>query len=304
MSHIKENIIQPAWNLISTDSKIKKFYFLPGLLSIMFLTLLLVYQFIYTYVVIFKQEEKALKVILNFFHSTYVTEALVWAWIFLLLYILIIPIFESGLITYIDKKNNNTLDNSYDFIWIWLYRFLPMFEYSNSTSQFKIISLLNLYLFAIRFTGLEYIFLDNIIFGLLLFIGIIINIMFSYSKYIIVLENKKSMESMWKSTKITILNITTTIKLYFWMFVLNLRVVINFLVFLIFPILFAFAITYITSKIFLLVSIVWLSILFIWFILFLWYLTAVLDIFTTTIWYYAYLEWKSKVKDDSDIGDD
>ncbi len=71
-----------------------------------------------------------------------------------------------------------------------------MFEYSNSTSQFKIISLLNLYLFAIRFTGLEYIFLDNIIFGLLLFIGIIINIMFSYSKYIIVLENKKSMESM------------------------------------------------------------------------------------------------------------
>lgn len=300
MSHIKENIIQPAWNLVSNDSKIKKFYFLPGLLSIIFLTLLLVYQFIYTYVVIFKQQEKALEVILDFFHSTYVIEVLIAWWIFLLLYIIIIPIFEAGLISYIDKKNNTDLENSYDFVWAWLYRFLPMFEYSNSTSQFKLISLLNLYLFAIRFTWIEYIALDNIIFWLLLIIGIIINIMFSYSKYIIVLENKKSMESMWKSTKITILNITTTIKLYFWMFLLNLRVVINFLVFLLFPVLFAFAITYITSKIFLLVSIIWLSILFIWFILFLGYLTAVLDIFTTAIWYYAYLDGKTKIKEGDD----
>ncbi len=304
MSHIKENIIQPAWNLIANDSKIKKFYFLPGLLSIIFLTLLLVYQFVYTYVVIFKQQEKALEVILDFFHSAYVTEVLItWA-IFLLLYIVIIPIFEGWLISYIDKKNQNSMESSYDFVWAWLYRFLPMFEYSNSTSQFKIISLLNLYLFSIRFTWLEYIALDNIIFIILLVIWIIINIMFSYSKYIIVLENKKAMESMWKSTKITILNITTTIKLYFWMFILNLRVVINFLVFLLFPVLFAFAITYITSKIFLVLSIIVLSILFWWFILFLGYLTAVLDIFTTAIWYYAYQTWKTKVKDGDDDDQD
>jgi hypothetical protein len=47
-----ENIILPAWKLIRDDSKIKKFYLFPGLLSTIFLTALLVYQFIYTYFVI------------------------------------------------------------------------------------------------------------------------------------------------------------------------------------------------------------------------------------------------------------
>lgn len=303
MSNLKENIIQPAWNLIANDTKVRKFYFIPGLLSIVFLTIILVYQFIYTYVVIFWQQEKALEVILTFFHSTYVKEVLIFWIIFLLLYIVLIPIFEWWLINYIDKKNTLWENSSSDAFWYWLYRFLPMFEYSNSTSQFKIISLLNLYLFAIRFTWLEYIVFDTYIFLLLLIIWIIINILFSYAKYIIVLENKKAWWSMAKSTKITILNIWTTTKLYFMMFLLNLRVVLNFLIFLLFPVLFAFAITYITSKIFLLFAVISIWIAFSIFIVFLWYLTAVLDIFTTAIWYFAYLHWKEKIKDDDDDED-
>lgn len=66
---IKDNIIQKAWDIIHDDSKIKKFYFFPGIISIIFLTLILVYQTIYTYVEIFHQEDKALRVILSIFHS-------------------------------------------------------------------------------------------------------------------------------------------------------------------------------------------------------------------------------------------
>lgn len=304
MSHIKENIIQPAWNLIATDTKLKNFYFLPGLLSIIFLTIILVYQTIYTYVVIFWQQEKALELILEFFHSTYVKEILISWLVFLIIYIVLIPIFEWWLINYIDKKHKEWWNSSSDALWYWLYRFLPMFEYSNSTSQFKFISLLNLYLFAIRFTGVDYIKFDTYIFTILLFIWIIINILFSYSKYLIILENKKATASMSGSTKITILNIGTTIRLYFMMFLLNLRVIINFAIFLLFPVLFAFAITYITSQFFLWLTTITIWILFIFFILFLWYLTAVLDIFTTSIWYFAYLAWKDKVKDDNDEDDE
>jgi hypothetical protein len=54
MSNIlKEKIIIPAWLIIKNDYKIKKFYLFPGLLSIIFLTILLVYQSIYTYVELF-----------------------------------------------------------------------------------------------------------------------------------------------------------------------------------------------------------------------------------------------------------
>jgi hypothetical protein len=49
----KENIVYPAWEVIKNDSKVKKFYFLPGFFSIVVLTTILVYQSIYTYVVIY-----------------------------------------------------------------------------------------------------------------------------------------------------------------------------------------------------------------------------------------------------------
>jgi hypothetical protein len=50
---VKDKIILPSWKIIREDSKVKKFYLLPGLLSTIFLTALLTYQAIYTYVMIF-----------------------------------------------------------------------------------------------------------------------------------------------------------------------------------------------------------------------------------------------------------
>jgi len=91
---IREKAIIPAWNIIKNDSKIKKFYIIPGLLSIIFLTIILVYQSIYTYVEIFGKKEEALIVILKFFHSDYVFEILITGIIFLIVYFLLIPIFE------------------------------------------------------------------------------------------------------------------------------------------------------------------------------------------------------------------
>jgi uncharacterized membrane protein YdfJ with MMPL/SSD domain len=58
------------------------------------------------------------------------------------------------------------------------------------------------------------------------------------------------------------------------------------------------AIWLITTKIFLVVAITILTILFILFILALWYLTAVLEVFKTSIWYYAYIEGKNKLEEE------
>lgn len=90
----QEKIILPALQLIKHDSKVKRFYFFPGMLSILFLSVLLVYQSIYTYVVVLGEKEEALEVILNFLHSQYITEALIFVGVFIVLYIFTIPIFE------------------------------------------------------------------------------------------------------------------------------------------------------------------------------------------------------------------
>jgi len=91
---LKEKIILPSLELIKNDSKIKKYYFIPGLLSIVLLSVLLVYQSIYTYIIILGKKKEALELILNFFHSSYLIEIIVISVIFMLIYIISMPILE------------------------------------------------------------------------------------------------------------------------------------------------------------------------------------------------------------------
>lgn len=290
-NELKDNIIIPARQIVKEDSKIKKFYIFPGLLSIIFLTFLLVYQSIYTYVVVFwNNHDKVFKEILDFLQTSYWIEAII-AWIiFLIIYFLLIPIFEWGLIKYIDAKNKWKPLSSSEAFGEWLYKFLPIFEYNNIFSEFKIISILNFYLFTIRFLWIDYIKSISYLFLIILVLGIFVNMLFVYSKYPLILENKSVFTSIWISAKLSILNIKKTIRLYFLIFFLNLRVIINFIIFLLFPILIVAAIWFITSKFILMIALAILWIIFILLIFILWYLTAVLEVFKTALWYYAYKE--------------
>lgn len=299
MSNIsKKEIILKAWNIINEDVKIKKIYFLPGIISILFLSLLLVYQVIYTYVELFNKKEEALIVILNFFHSSYFFETIIAFWIFILIYIFVSPLFEWALIRYIHKKNNTNESSFSQAFWAWLYRFLPLFEYNNIFNQFRFISIINIYLFCLRFVGVWYITYLSAAFLFLLGISTIINILFSYARFEIVLNNKKALESISSSTRIALFNLSTTIRVYFFLFLVNIRVIINFIVFLLFPILIALIVTYVSSKIFLIITL-WLVIFtFIFLIIILWYMSGVLDIFKTAVWYFAYQDGLKNLKEE------
>lgn len=291
----KRNIIIPSLNFIKNDSKVKKFYFLPWLLSIIFLTVILVYQSIYTYIVILWNKEKALKIILDFFHSDYAVEFIATLIIFLICYIIIIPIFEWWLIRYIDNKTKDDYVSCSDSVWFWLVRFYKLFEFNNIFSEAKFMAIVNGYLFSIRFFWVEYIKYITYTFIVLFFASTIINILVAYARFEIVLHNKWVFAAIWTSSRISLLNMKTTIRLYFLKFFLNIRVILNFIIFLSFPVLFTLMFWFITSKVFLVIWIIFLSIIFIALILFLWYLTAVLEIFTTSVRYFAYRLWKEKL---------
>ncbi|PIE85540.1 hypothetical protein CSA08_01405 [Candidatus Gracilibacteria bacterium] len=296
-----DNIIVPAWEIVHRDSKIKKFYFFPGLLSIIFLTFLLVYQVIYTYVEVFGKKEEAFVIILDFFHSDYIFEAIISLVVFLIVYLLISPIFEGALIRYIDNKKSGENHSYSEIFGSGMYRFFPLFEYNNIFSEFKFISILNGYLFIIRFIGIEYIKELSIIFGVILFLSIILNSLFAYSKYEIVLGNKKTFEAAGSSSKIAILNIGMTLKIYFLMFIFNIRVIINFVIFLSFPLLFVTILGFITSTIFLTIALIILSIVFLFFIFALGYLTAVLEVFKASVWYFAYMQGRKRLEKEEHI---
>jgi hypothetical protein len=298
--NLRNSIILKAWDLIQEDIRIKKIYFIPWLISIIFLTFLLVYQTVYTYVVLLDKKEEILVVLLELFHSEYILQLIIWLIIFYIIYTILLPIFEWWLIYYIDKKNKGEKVTGSEIIWWGLYKFLPFFEYTNLFSQFKFITTVNIYLFCLRFVWIEYIWFLNYAFWLLLILTTILNILFSYSRFEIILNDKKAIWAISQSMKICLFNLWITTKIYFFLFLVNIRVIINFFIFLLFPIIITAAIVYISSQIFLTITIGILTIIFIWLIVLLWYLGWVFEVFKISVWYYAYLEWKKKVKDDHD----
>ena len=295
-NNIRENIVLPAWKIINENISIKRFYFLPWLLSIIFLSVLLVYQSIYTYVKIMWKEEMALEKILEFLHSEYLWYIVSIFLILIIFYIFISPIFEAWLIKYIDSKHKWEELSIWDCVWVWMYRFLPLFEYNNIFSEFKLISILNAYLFLLRFIWIEYIKQLTYVFLIIFLLSILINILFAYSKYEIILQNKNAFQALGNSSKIAIINLFTTIKLYLLMFLFNIRVIINFFVFLTFPVLMVLALTFITSKLFLFLAMTIVWILFFVLLIIVWYLSAVIDVFKASIWYFAYMQWIKKLK--------
>ncbi len=293
----KIDIIIPAWELIKDDHKVKKMYFFPWILSIIFLSALLAYQTIYTYTILSGKKEETLEKILNFIHSDYIIEFIIWTIIFIILYTLIIPIFEWWIIRYIAKKDTEHKAEIWESLSVWLYRFLPIFEYNNLFSEFKFLSIVNWYLFFLRFFEFKYINIITYIFIWLFLFSMIINILFIYSKYIIVLENKKVFESIWKSAKLALMNLKNTFKLYILMFILNIRVIFNFIVFLIFPILIVFVIWFVTTQLIKTLALIVILIIFVLFILFLWYLAWVLETLKAAIWYYAYRKGNQRLNE-------
>lgn len=93
-AHFTQHILVPSLELIRSDTKIKRFYFFPGLLSVIFLSVLLVYQVSYTYVKFTGNSDALLSLLLQVFHSSYISEILITSGIFVFFYIILIPIFE------------------------------------------------------------------------------------------------------------------------------------------------------------------------------------------------------------------
>lgn len=297
---LRDKVIIPARKIIRDDSKVKKFYFFPSLLSIIFLTGLLAYQTIYTYVIIWWNEDIILEKILHLLESRYLMEFIIILAIFMVLYFFLVPIFEIWLIKYLDFKNKWDPIGWTDAIWEWLTKFLPYFEYDNLFSEFKLISILNFYLFTIRFVGLDYIKITTIVYIIIFILWMVLNILFIYSKYAIILNKKLMFNAIWESSKLVILNLKKTIRLYFLIFIFNLRVIFNVLIFLLFPILIVWTIWYIWSKFIMIITTSILIGIFIILILLIAYLTSTLDVFKTSLWYYAYIDARKKIEDEED----
>lgn len=294
-----ENILYPSLKLIRDDNRLKRFYFLPGLMSVIFLSVMLVYQVVYTYVVLLEKTDQAFLSLLSLFHSEHISLWLIFGWIFIVAYILLTPIFDGALIKYIETRDNKWAGQASrsDAFGYGMVRFYAMFEYNNIFNMFKLFSILNGFLFVLRFLWIEYLGILWAVFSILLLLSFILNMFISYAQYEIVLEKNGVFESIGVSSQIALLNIKTTLRLYTLMFIMNIRVMINFVTFLVFPLLAVSIGGWISSQFFAFLAYIILGGTFVILILFLGYMAAVMDIFSTAMWYYAYKEGRKKIAD-------
>lgn len=291
---MKWNIIVPSWDLVTNASVIKKFNFIPSFLSTLYLSIVVLYQLAFSYIYIFGLKDEFFSWVVEIIHQTYVIEILIGFGILLFIYVFLTPISESWILCLIDwfyKKDKNKYKISY---WLsrWLMNFWPIFELHNFMALFKLLSIITAYIFCLRIFWEAYAMTISIIFFIYLIFSLVMNVLFAYSKFFIIFEEKWVLEAASLSTKMTLDNMWVTSKLYFTLFLVYLRVVLTIIMFLLFPLLASLVFAYISSQFFFIFWISLIVIIFIAFLLFITHLNSVLEIFIDALWYNAYLENK------------
>ena len=306
----KKEIIAPAWELINDDSKVKFYYFFPCFLSTVYYMIMLTYQFAYTYVSFSDQQQDFFQMIVDYFSEKNIVEIILVIVVFFAIYMLSTPIFEAWLIHYIDQRKKYNRISTIDALWFWTTRFMQLLSHNSIFTRFRFFFVFTSFLFVLRFVWFDTLgenpnYLKYILFIFVFYVifSLFINLLDTFSKYEIIINNSQPTKSFWISKQIFILNLKLNSKLFYRMTLFQLLVVVNFLLFLFFPIIFAFLVSFITSQIFRAIAIILVLVLLACFLLFLSYWRAVLSVFKTAVWYYAYDYWRKNVEDQLDFDD-
>lgn len=296
---MKEDIVIPAWEVASQSSGIKIFNFIPSLLATMYLSLILLYQVAWTYINIFNLKDEFFSIIINFVHTSYFGEVVVGFIIFFFLYILVSPIAEGGVVSLIDAecRNADSREKSINYALGRGFKyFLPVFEANNITSLFKLLSIITFTIFLIRLLGVQYLGFIFTAMGFYFLLAMLINIFLAYTKFFIILEQKKAFEAIVASSTMALDNLGITFKLYLTLILVYVRTLLTVLFFILLPFLISAIFTFITISSIKFIFLGLLGIFILIFLVFVSHLNSVLEIFVETLWYRAYMDNKSKAK--------
>jgi hypothetical protein len=297
---MKESIVLSAWEMVTQFHSLKKLNFIPSFMGMLWLFVILFYQLTFSYVYIFDKKDEALEALSKFLHTDYFGETLAILASIFILYMLLEPIATGGIIEMMHSyKEHKWTKNRRSWQWFFdgLRHFLPIFEAHNLTAIFRPLSIITFYILLLRIFGREYLNPISVIMGIYLLFAFFINICFAYSKFFIIFEHKKAIESLSASTGLALRNIGITGKLYFTMILLYLRTILVAIIFLVIPFLIssflAFLPTILAIKIFFLVIFLIISVVLFIFIV---HLNSTLEIFVEATWYEAYMFCKAEEK--------
>jgi hypothetical protein len=287
---MRESIIEPAWQLTENSTALKRFNFLPSLISTLYLSLILAYQIIFAYINLYGGSSQVFATLYAFVDQQ-------WFWGFvvvvsglLVLYIFLVPFAKIGLISLIEGTIANHPEHqslSYAISQGMLH-FLPTFHFNALLSMFKLLSITTFYLALLRIMGTSNIIPITIVVGGFFGMALVVNMLGIYSSYCIIFEKKKAYAAFSLSTFYAIKNIGITLRLYLSLMLVYIRTFIAAGLMLVFPLAISAVFTYITSQWFTYLTIGVVSVLFVVIIVFISHLNSVVEIFVEAMWYHTY----------------
>ncbi|MDQ1343676.1 MAG: hypothetical protein QG650_396 [Patescibacteria group bacterium] len=167
--------------------------------------------------------------------------------------------------------------------------FLPIFEAHNLLSPFKLLSIITFYLFLLRIFGKDYALPISLLAVVYLGFSFLINILFAYTRFFIVLEHDKAFEAMGKSVRMALDNLEVTFRLYFTLLLVYVRTILTVVAFIIFPFAISAVLTYVSIAFVKTVAILSIGGMIVFFLGFVSHLNSVLEIFVEALWFKA---WK------------
>ena len=165
--------------------------------------------------------------------------------IILIGYTLTPPVFHGTLIHAIDRiRKYEPIQGSFES---GVRHFFPMFEFAVLTGAFSITTLFTESSFILRWWGEGVFFIALPILLFIAMAGLIINFLFTYSEFFIILQNKSIIRSLSESSVLVIANLRKTFLVFVLMLLIGARIILNVLLVLLIPMLVVFLTSYLAT---------------------------------------------------------
>ena len=299
-----KKIIKQAWGLTQQHKKLVWWYaFLPELLGL----IIGIYYLVYQYMSFLKSD-----VFRSYAGDSFAYEmfefgfnfvkgnpslgifAIVSIALIVLLY-LFLPIFcKASLVQLIARIKNGQTVKPIDGISFGFLHFLQLFEYRFAVRTFSVMGLLSYASFVIRNLGPDVFKLLIIPFGLGFIFAFAMLLLFTYSEYFIIIDGKGVIKSMAESVRLVVRHWQHTFLILILLFLITLRIVFNVLLVLLIPALIIISTAALAAIALAKVGMILGIVLAIGGLFFAAYLNGILEVFTSAVWTFTFLELTEK----------
>lgn len=292
-------IIGEAWDFTQSNKKMIMWYALiPSFLTTLVGMFYLVYQY-YAFLSspIFENWERSFsyyalaniyRLVMGHFQSLW--PLIIVAIIATIFYFLIPSFCEGSIIQLLARKRNGQDVKTRDGIRFGILYFLPIFEYSLFVKTFSITSLMTWLAFVLRNLGWDWFYFVLPFFAVMAVAGIILTLLFTYTEFFIVIDDRGVMEAVAKSTVLVVTHLEETILLTILMLIIGLRIIVQLLFVLLIPAImvllaYLFASTAIPSIGLIVGGIAGLVMLYLAA-----YLSGIIHVFAASVWVFTFLD--------------